>query len=73
MQPFSKKEITGLLIFHVADSDLVPWMVFEFMQYGDLAELLRANAYNRSEGHKSPFIHITKVRFGHSSNLTCDT
>ena len=51
-------------------------MVFEFMQYGDLAELLRANAYNRAEVSKTPFMRISKVRpnitfwmLDHSANI----
>jgi len=30
--------------FHVADAANSPWMVFEFMPHGDLAEVLRSNS-----------------------------
>jgi len=32
------------LKFNVSEAGGLPWMVFEFMPYGDLAEVLRSNS-----------------------------
>ncbi|XP_022663702.1 NT-3 growth factor receptor-like isoform X2 [Varroa destructor] len=61
MANFSHPNILKLIGVVYKDNDVVPWMVFEFMQHGDLAELLRVNAYNRSEGYRAPFVHIAKA------------
>ncbi|XP_018496592.1 BDNF/NT-3 growth factors receptor [Galendromus occidentalis] len=65
MANFSHPNILKLIGVVYKETDSVPWMVFEFMQYGDLAELLRANAYKRTqndtgEGEDVPFMKISQ-------------
>lgn len=40
---FKHENILKLLGVVIKETDKIPWMVFEYMMYGDLAELLRSN------------------------------
>ncbi|XP_013784786.1 tyrosine-protein kinase transmembrane receptor Ror-like [Limulus polyphemus] len=44
MSTFDHENILKLLGVVLKEAEAVPWMVFEFMQYGDLGELLRNNS-----------------------------
>ncbi|GAB6024093.1 hypothetical protein CHUAL_008807 [Chamberlinius hualienensis] len=58
MSSFEHENILALLGVVVAEN--TPWMVFEFMEYGDLAELLRKNTLN-FWGSSDPSCKITKM------------
>ena len=40
-----------------------PWMVFEYMPYGDLTEVLRANSPHNFRSSRSELQPLTKVSF----------
>ncbi|XP_076313444.1 tyrosine-protein kinase transmembrane receptor Ror-like [Tachypleus tridentatus] len=44
MSTFNHENIITLVGVVMKDTGSTPWMVFEYMQYGDLAELLRSNS-----------------------------
>lgn len=44
MSTFRHENILSLIGVVLRDSGNSPWMVFEYMPYGDLAEVLRANS-----------------------------
>ena len=44
MSSFRHENILSLIGVVLRDSNNSPWMVFEYMPYGDLAEVLRANS-----------------------------
>ncbi|KAH9363019.1 hypothetical protein HPB48_014199 [Haemaphysalis longicornis] len=51
-------------------SGSIPWMVFEFMTYGDLAELLRAGSYGRDASARKATIQLTLVGFSDINKVT---
>ncbi|XP_035233529.1 tyrosine-protein kinase transmembrane receptor Ror-like [Stegodyphus dumicola] len=59
MSSFCHENILKLMGVVMKDGESMPWMVFEFMQYGDLAQLLRSN---------SPFMRKTPTE--HIMNLS---
>ncbi|XP_064483711.1 tyrosine-protein kinase transmembrane receptor Ror-like [Ornithodoros turicata] len=59
MSSFKHENILQLLGVVFAESGSIPWMVFEYMQYGDLAELLRQNAFSRGSASRSALPNLT--------------
>ncbi|KAH8018791.1 hypothetical protein HPB51_012181 [Rhipicephalus microplus] len=59
MSSFKHENILKLLGIVFKESGSIPWMVFEFMTYGDLAELLRANGYGRDSATRKPPTQLT--------------
>ncbi|KAL1432155.1 hypothetical protein MTO96_013490 [Rhipicephalus appendiculatus] len=59
MSSFKHENILKLLGVVFKESGSIPWMVFEFMTYGDLAELLRANGYGRDSATRKPPTQLT--------------
>ncbi|KAH6946783.1 hypothetical protein HPB50_015307 [Hyalomma asiaticum] len=54
MSSFKHENILKLLGVVFKESGTIPWMVFEYMAYGDLAELLRSNGYGRDSATRKP-------------------
>ncbi|KAG8179337.1 hypothetical protein JTE90_006960 [Oedothorax gibbosus] len=60
MSSFSHENILKLEGIVVQDNQTTPWMVFEFMQYGDLAQLLRnSSPFLRTENSHRSF-HLSQ-------------
>ncbi|XP_077557953.1 BDNF/NT-3 growth factors receptor-like [Haemaphysalis longicornis] len=59
MSSFKHENILELLGVVFKESGSIPWMVFEFMTYGDLAELLRAGSYGRDASARKATIQLT--------------
>ena len=46
-----------------SDTGVTPWMVFEYMAYGDLAELLRKNAPKWGSPQGSPLDMVSLLSY----------
>lgn len=60
MSTFSHTNILSLKGMVLRDATNNPWMVFEYMPYGDLAEVLRANS-SQFKSSKPGLQPLTKV------------
>ncbi|GFQ97410.1 tyrosine-protein kinase transmembrane receptor Ror [Trichonephila clavata] len=58
---FSHENILKLEGVVFRENESTPWMVFEFMQYGDLAQLLRSNSSFMRAQNAVPTLELNEV------------